>query len=304
MSCCTVTTVSRLGLCPILTSLVARAMCSFIRDHVRYTDEIQCAAARVVAAVRKHAREKDPAGNPNGLYDAFHVRRGDFQYKATRVDADVLLSMAQRQIPDGATLYMATDERDKSFFSPLKEHYDLVFLDDFHDEALVGINTNFYGATIAILRLSTFDCDFHSQCCALCDRYDRSVGGHKESNLFWLLVLHVRRWFHQRFHLFSARRMLADDTLLVCPTADLQATSIGFEVITPMKSSFLDTRMAFTIAGSTPCLTGTIICNNTIQSSNLTMHASFQRAGDSLTQLLKRNENGHLLATLKGLLSV
>jgi GDP-fucose protein O-fucosyltransferase len=53
--------------------------------------------------------------------------------------------MAQRQIKDGATVYMATDERDKDFFKPLKDHYDLVFLDDFHDEALAGINTNYYG---------------------------------------------------------------------------------------------------------------------------------------------------------------
>jgi GDP-fucose protein O-fucosyltransferase len=98
-----------------------------------------------VAAVREHARAKDPVNNPDGLFDAFHVRRGDFQYKATRVDADVLLEMAQRQIKEGATLYMATDERDKNFFRPLKEHYDLVFLDDFHDQALVGINTNYYG---------------------------------------------------------------------------------------------------------------------------------------------------------------
>jgi GDP-fucose protein O-fucosyltransferase len=112
---------------------------------VRYTDEIQCAAARVVAAVRKHARATDPAGNPHGLFDAFHVRRGDFQYVGTRVEAAELLKMAQRQIPKGTTVYMATDERDKNFFKPLKDYYDLVFLDDFHDEALVGINTNYYG---------------------------------------------------------------------------------------------------------------------------------------------------------------
>ena len=116
----------------------------FIRDHVRYVDEIQCAAARVLGAVREHARRTNP-DNTMGIFDAFHVRRGDFQYKATRVDANVLLQMAQRKIPDGSTLYMATDERDKKFFAPLKQHYDLVFLDDFHDEALMGVNTNFYG---------------------------------------------------------------------------------------------------------------------------------------------------------------
>lgn len=112
---------------------------------MRYTDEIQCAAARVVAAVRQRARARDPARNAAGLYDAFHVRRGDFQYRATRVAAADLLAMARRKISPGATVYMATDERDKGFFEPLREHYDLVFLDDFHDQALVGINSNFYG---------------------------------------------------------------------------------------------------------------------------------------------------------------
>lgn len=53
----------------------------FMRDHMRYNDEIQCAAARLVQAMRKIAHENDPIGNPNGEYDSFHIRRGDFQYK-------------------------------------------------------------------------------------------------------------------------------------------------------------------------------------------------------------------------------
>jgi GDP-fucose protein O-fucosyltransferase len=53
--------------------------------------------------------------------------------------------MAKRKIKGRTTVYMATDERDKDFFQPLKDYYDLVFLDDFHDEALIGINTNYYG---------------------------------------------------------------------------------------------------------------------------------------------------------------
>ena len=73
------------------------------------------------------------------------MRRGDFQYKVTRASAEEILEMAKRKIPDGTVLYMATDERDKSFFNPLRKHYHLVFLDDFHDQALQGINTNFYG---------------------------------------------------------------------------------------------------------------------------------------------------------------
>lgn len=47
----------------------------FIRDHVRYVDMIQCAAARVIQAVRERAR-KNPAAqnNAKGEYDAFHIR--------------------------------------------------------------------------------------------------------------------------------------------------------------------------------------------------------------------------------------
>lgn len=99
----------------------------------------------MVAAVRDHARKKDPVKNPDGVFDAFHIRRGDFQYKATRVDAKEILKMTQKKIPKGTTVFIATDERDKSFFQPMLDHYDVVFLDDFHDEALIGINTNFYG---------------------------------------------------------------------------------------------------------------------------------------------------------------
>jgi len=43
----------------------------FVRDNIRYVDEIQCAAARVVNAVRQHAQKQD-LKNEEGLYDAFH----------------------------------------------------------------------------------------------------------------------------------------------------------------------------------------------------------------------------------------
>jgi len=47
----------------------------FIRDHFRYIDEIQCAAARVVKGVRNKAIE---FGDTAGSYYSFHIRRGDF----------------------------------------------------------------------------------------------------------------------------------------------------------------------------------------------------------------------------------
>jgi len=51
----------------------------FVRDFMRYQDNIQCAGAEMVAVVRADALASDPASN--GSYYAIHVRRGDFQFK-------------------------------------------------------------------------------------------------------------------------------------------------------------------------------------------------------------------------------
>jgi len=118
----------------------------FVRDHLRYVDDIMCAAARVVEAVREHAR-KNKSYEPNrdeGIYDALHVRRGDFQYPPTQIPADELYEISKDALHQGSTIYIATDERDKSFFKPFKENYDLVFLDDFLD-VIPTVNTNYYG---------------------------------------------------------------------------------------------------------------------------------------------------------------
>jgi len=118
----------------------------FVRDHLRYVDEIMCAAARVVEAVRKHAK-KNKNYEPNrdeGVYDALHVRRGDFQYPPTQLPADKLYELSKGALHEGSTLYVATDERDKSFFKPFRENYDLVFLDDFLD-VIPTVNSNYYG---------------------------------------------------------------------------------------------------------------------------------------------------------------
>lgn len=112
----------------------------FIRDHVRYIDEIMCAGARVVNEVRK----KSQLAGKGGAYHSFHVRRGDFQYKKTRIVAEELLKRSQRHLEKGSVLYIATDERTKSFFKPLKEDYEVYFMNDF-DDVLSDINTNYYG---------------------------------------------------------------------------------------------------------------------------------------------------------------
>jgi hypothetical protein len=57
----------------------------FVRDRMRYLDSIFCLAGRVINAMQteaKHAHNKLPA------YHAYHIRRGDFQHKNTRLPAE------------------------------------------------------------------------------------------------------------------------------------------------------------------------------------------------------------------------
>jgi len=115
----------------------------FVRDHVRYIDEIQCAAARVVTALRKRVSDRTKGASKD--FDTIHIRRGDFQFKETRVDAKEILEQLKKVLDDTTTLYIATDERDKSFFKDIVNHYpDVVFLDDMLSE-VEGVNTNYYG---------------------------------------------------------------------------------------------------------------------------------------------------------------
>jgi hypothetical protein len=122
----------------------------FVRDHVRFVDEIQCAAARVVSAIRRRVREK--SGLVTGTFDTMHVRRGDFQYKLTRVTANDIYLQASKKLPENGTVFIATDERDKSFFEPLRTHYDIVFLDDFHDALGPDLNSNYFGTYVSFSR--------------------------------------------------------------------------------------------------------------------------------------------------------
>jgi hypothetical protein len=117
----------------------------FVRDNIRYTDQLMCTAAKIVEAIHDRARSRDPVNNPSGEFDALHVRRGDFQYKLTRVNADVIYEKSKNNLKANATLYIATDERDKNFFQIFKsKHFDICFLDDFA-HLYNGLDKHFMG---------------------------------------------------------------------------------------------------------------------------------------------------------------
>lgn len=112
----------------------------FVRDHLHYRDEIQCAAARIVDKIRQHVNKRTKT--QTNEFDTFHIRRGDFQFKETRVDIQTIIKNTQAELTPGSTIFIATDERDKNFFKPMGEIYDLLFLDDFKDE-LEGVNCKY-----------------------------------------------------------------------------------------------------------------------------------------------------------------
>jgi GDP-fucose protein O-fucosyltransferase len=122
----------------------------FFHRLVRYIDEIQCAASRVVQGMRAYAMSRN-SSNADGSFNTFHVRRNDFanQYQSSIITAEEVYDNVKGVLPDGSIVYVATDESDKSYFEPLKQHFDVKFLDDFMNElnppGVPLVNTNFYG---------------------------------------------------------------------------------------------------------------------------------------------------------------
>ena len=107
---------------------------------MRYIDELQCAAGRIVQAMREYALKT--TGSPE--FDTMHIRRGDFQYEETRIEASVIYENIRHIVPNKTVIYVATDEHDKHFFTDLGQHYDLKFMDDFMPQ-LEGVNHNYFG---------------------------------------------------------------------------------------------------------------------------------------------------------------
>lgn len=118
----------------------------FVRDHLRYNDELQCAAARIVAAIRAISRER---GDPTGSFDTFHIRRSDFQnlptFQEMAMPAEAIYFQNSKGIiPENRTVFIATDEKNNSYFDPLREHYHCLFLNDFKKE-LNDLPPSMYG---------------------------------------------------------------------------------------------------------------------------------------------------------------
>ena len=120
----------------------------FVRDYLHYHDAIYCAAGKIVKAVQAEGIARGFAVDPNGAgaYSALHVRRGDLQYKRVKIPAQEWYDNTKEVWQTNEILYVATDERDKTFFDDLAAHHDLRFLDDYWDMAGLGdLDPNYMG---------------------------------------------------------------------------------------------------------------------------------------------------------------
>lgn len=115
-----------------------RRMQRVARDVLRYSEDIFCRAAAVVSGL----------GGARS-YAAIHVRRGDFQYKAVKVDTATVARDIEDLVRPNETLYVATDVRNKTYFDPLRRLHGgsvrLAFLSDFPEAGRGAVNPNHFG---------------------------------------------------------------------------------------------------------------------------------------------------------------
>lgn len=131
----------------------------FVRDFLHYKDEIYCAAGKIV-----HALENLPDGNKKVAgepsFSSLHIRRGDFQYKKVKLTAGEWVENTKHIFRPGEVLYIATDERNKTFFEPfVKQGYQVRYLDDYYKQfELSNLDSAFMGMidTIVASRGRTF----------------------------------------------------------------------------------------------------------------------------------------------------
>jgi len=111
-----------------------------IRDHLRYADEIQCAAARIVNALRTTELEN----GRDGTFDSLHLRRQDFTTVFSLVSSKSDDILSEKYLKENRTVYVATDETNSSWFDPLRTFNHLYFLDNF-THLIEGVDPSLFG---------------------------------------------------------------------------------------------------------------------------------------------------------------
>lgn len=160
----------------------------FVRDYLRYKDEIQCAGDEVLRMVRADAIAHNSAhgltDRPHNAFYSLHIRRGDFQFKEVKIGADEIVKNlvvdGKSVIPPKALVYISTDDpegvckgcrvqripcekyekgqkpvgcpEDPSWDAFRRAGWELRFLGDYLQRGALGsVNTNVYGMIESIV---------------------------------------------------------------------------------------------------------------------------------------------------------
>ncbi|KAK1748218.1 GDP-fucose protein O-fucosyltransferase family protein [Skeletonema marinoi] len=139
-----------------------------VRDLLHYRPEINCAAGKIIKALQDEGKARGFLTDINGAggYSAMHIRRGDFQYKNMKISGEEWVKNTNDVFEKNEILYIATDEKDKTFFEPFRRAgYTLRFLDDFKQLAgLQDLDPNHMGMleTVVASRGRKFSGTFRS----------------------------------------------------------------------------------------------------------------------------------------------
>ena len=86
----------------------------------------------------------------NQLNSAYLIKnriyRGEFQYKKVKIPAEEWYENTKELWKPNEIIFIATDERNKTFFDPIAKHHDVRFLDDYFELANLGnLDPNYFG---------------------------------------------------------------------------------------------------------------------------------------------------------------
>ena len=141
----------------------------FIRDYLHYNDLIFCIAGKIIFRLQQDAL-RIQNNNDNSLssinnldigygYVSMHIRRGDFQYNDLKPTSKEIYEtiINDNILKTNDIIYIATDEKNKSFFNYFVENqqnnYTIKFLDDYWDDndEYANIDPNYMGMIDTII---------------------------------------------------------------------------------------------------------------------------------------------------------
>jgi len=160
-----------------------------IRDFIHYHDNLYCTAGKIIQSLQEDGKKRgfqiDDEGS--GGYSTLHIRRGDLQFKESRISAEQWYETTRKLWQLNEILYISTDEKNKTFFEPLAKHHDLRFLDDYTEEVgLSKLDNHFMGMieTIVSARGRLFVGTWHSTFSSYIMRLRGYYGMSKVSNYY------------------------------------------------------------------------------------------------------------------------